>query len=307
MVALCLGEALVDLIERVSDPGNVLERAGGSPFNVACGLARLEHETMLGSWWARDAHGALIEEGLANAGVTIMPGSDGASRTTTAHATLDEHSNATYTFDIEWRLPAGATDQRADHIHVGSFGATEEPGASDVRAVLGANPQASVSYDPNVRPAIMAEPAVTVPLIEDIMARSTVVKASDEDVAWMYGVGAETEEGLDRVLTRWLELGPQLVVVTRGKAGAVGKWAGGKVSVPTWGTECVDTVGAGDSFMAGLISGLLDAGLLGRDRARLAAAETDVVRAILERASKNAGITVAHAGAYAPTRTELNA
>lgn len=308
MTTLCLGEALVDLIERRDQPGCVEERAGGSPYNVACGLARHGHDTMLGSWWAKDTYGELIAEGLRINGVRVMDGSDLASHTSTAKATLDENSNATYTFDIEWRLPEGADLQDADHIHTGSFGATEEPGASHVRAVIAANPEATVSYDPNIRPAIMAEPSVTVPIVEDIIAMSTLVKASDEDIAWMYGLENASEQELASVCQRWLDLGPDLVVVTRGGQGAVAMWKGSSdmVSVPTWGTQVVDTVGAGDSFMAGLISGLLDAGLMGRSPSPLAEASQDQIVAVLTRASHNAGITVAHTGAYAPSREELD-
>ncbi|MEW6886715.1 PfkB family carbohydrate kinase [Trueperella pyogenes] len=310
MTTLCLGEALVDLIERQDRPGDIEKRAGGSPYNVACGLARHGHETVLGSWWAKDSDGALISAELRANGVLVMNGSDTAPRTSTAKANLDENFNATYTFDIDWRLPVGAEKQPASHIHTGSYGATEEPGASSVRAVIAAHPDATISYDPNIRPAIMAEQSVTVPIVEEIIGLSTLVKASDEDIAWMYGEHASaSEEALAEICRRWLSLGPSLVVVTRGSEGAVAMSQGSEamIAVPTSGTDVVDTVGAGDSFMAGLISGLLDAGLLGESARPLSEATAEQIVAALVRASKNAGVTVAHTGAYAPSRAEIDA
>jgi fructokinase len=109
------------------------------------------------------------------------------------------------------------------------------------------------------------------------------------------------------VLRRWAKLGPSLVVVTRGAEGVVfGVTTGELASAPTMATGVVDTVGAGDSFMAGLLSGLSAAGLTGTDgRARLASATLADVRPAVERALACAGLTVARAGAYAPSLDEL--
>lgn len=96
---LCLGEALIDVISRAGAPTE--EHVGGSPLNVACGIAQLEHPTLIGSWWGRDAHGKMIEEHLGAAGVGIVSGSDGAARTPVADAQIDEDGQASYTFDLD--------------------------------------------------------------------------------------------------------------------------------------------------------------------------------------------------------------
>jgi fructokinase len=139
--------------------------------------------------------------------------------------------------------------------------------------------------------------------VEEIVALSDVVKPSDEDIAWFY-----PDRTIDDVVADWLALGPSLVVVTRGAKGATFAVQGADpVLASSADVEMVDTVGAGDSFMAGLLSGLLDAGLLGGEDARVKlgqATPADVLPAV-QRAIATSGVTVSRAGAYAPTRREL--
>ncbi len=294
---LCVGEALIDAVTR---DGQVVEHVGGSPYNVACGLGRLGHDTTLAAWIGRDARGAAIEAAAAASGVRLAPGSDGARRTPVAHARLDAAGAASYTFDVEWDLPALPAD--ADHLHVGSISTTIEPGGGKVLAAV-RDATGTVSYDPNVRPTIMGEPGAVAERIAALMAASDVVKASDEDAAWLHpGVP------LDEVARRWLASGPALVVLTRGGAGA---WAwladGVRREVAPVPGPVVDTVGAGDSFMAGLLSGLLDFGYLGGRAAgvRLREATWPEIEPALRRAVLTASLTVGRAGAYGPTRDEL--
>ena len=191
------------------------------------------------------------------------------------------------------------------HVHTGSIAATLEPGASAVLPTIQrARPNATISYDPNVRPSLMGDPHEVRGKIEALIGLSDVVKASDEDIAWLYdGVP------LPEILRLWGQLGPALIVVTRGGRGAVVGlgMAGELTSVDALGVEVVDTVGAGDSFMAGLLSGLLDAGLLGgiHGRERLRSALLADVRPAVDRALGCAAITVSRAGANPPHRAEL--
>lgn len=299
---LCLGEALVDIVVR---DGQVLgEHVGGSPYNVACGLQRLGHPTTLACWLARDERGERIIDAAEAQGLALAPGSDGAQRTSTAQAVLDEQGSASYEFDLDWALPPLGGLGGVAHVHTGSIAATLEPGGSQVvDALRQVRASATTSYDPNARPAIMGSPDEVLGRIEELVALSTVVKASDEDVAWLYP-GAE----LDDVLRRWQSLGPVLVVVTRGGEGSRALLADGTLhDVVPLAVTVADTVGAGDSFMAGMLSGLLDAGLLGSAAAaeRLRAAGWDQVGPALARAAATSGATVARAGAYAPSRDEL--
>lgn len=298
---LCLGEALIDVI--IKNEGQA-EHVGGSPLNVACGLARLGHDTQFASWWGRDARGDRIAEHLTAHGVTVLPGSDGASRTSTALAKLDATGQASYEFDLDWQLPQ-LPPGFGGHLHTGSIAATLAPGADDVlAAVRGMAERTTISYDPNARPAIMGSASAVLPRIEELIGLADLVKASDEDLAWLY-----PDLPVDAVARRWLDARPGLVVITRGSAGASAWLAAEPDSCEVAGRRvpAVDTVGAGDSFMAGLISGLLDASLLGSTDAktRLRQSRWADVRPALDRAAATAALTVSRQGAYSPTRAEL--
>ncbi len=301
MRILTLGEALIDVVE---DGDLRSEHVGGSPLNVAAGLAALGHECVLGTWFGKDARGEAIREYAERAGVHVMPGSDGAARTSVAYARFDQWKKATYTFDLLPDLAPVADPETYGHIHTGSIAATLEPGGSKIvralRAALG-----TVSYDPNIRPDLMRSPEIVRPRIEEIIGMSTVVKASDEDVAWLY-------PGVDvgYVMNDWLALGPALVVITRGAAGSAAllRAEGAVIEVAPRRVTVADTVGAGDSYMAGLISGLIDAGFLGSSAAAdsLAAATWDEVESAVARATRTSSLTVGRFGSYAPKRDELD-
>jgi fructokinase len=298
---LVIGEALID---RVRDTdGDVAEHPGGSPANVAVGLARLDHPVDFATRLGSDTRGERIANHLARHGVALTPGSTSAASTAVAEAHLDASGAAEYTFDLLWDLHRVDVPVGVGHVHTGSIAAVLEPGAEAVVDTLrSARDRATVSYDPNLRPDIMGDLDHVRERVEEIIALADVVKASDEDLAVLYPGQAVPE-----VLRRWAGLGPSLVVVTRGAAGVVfGLTTGELASAPTMATGVVDTVGAGDSFMAGLLSGLAAAGLTGPEgRTRLAAATLADVRPAVERALACAGLTVARAGAYAPSLDEL--
>ncbi|AXH97602.1 carbohydrate kinase family protein [Ornithinimicrobium avium] len=301
---LTLGEALVDVVVPHGG-GERTSHVGGSPANVAVGLASLDHDSRLTAYLGQDEEGRRVREHLLDADVVLTPGSDGAPRTSTATALLDEFGAATYSFDLLWDV-APQDLHGVGHLHTGSIGAILEPGASTVLSTMSrARRTATVSYDPNCRPSIMGDPHAVRSRIEECIGRSDVVKASAEDVEWLYG----SDVGMDEVAALWGRLSPSLVVVTRGGDGAVVHVAGPDVTVELEPVTVavVDTVGAGDSFMAGLLSGLLDAGVLGsaEARERLRHADLDDLAPALRRAVACASWTVARAGAAAPTRADL--
>lgn len=300
---LVVGEALVDIVHRTD--GSIDEHPGGSPLNVAIGLARLGHEVQFAARFAPDPHGELIRQHLAREPLlSVTAGSDQASRTSTAKAYLDADGAATYEFDLVWDVGAALDEKPIGHLHTGSIAATLAPGAADVLAAARrARRTGTVSYDPNARPSLMGRPEQARLHIEDFVALSDVVKASDEDLAWLYPGRSPRE-----VLAQWIAGGVGLAVLTMGGQGAAAMTADGSwVPVPAGQSSVVDTVGAGDSFMAGLISGLLDAGLLGEPeaRVRLSEAGPQGVSPALVRAARCAEITVSRAGANPPTRAEL--
>lgn len=299
---LCLGEALIDA---VSANGLVTEHVGGSLLNVAAGVARLGYPASIGAWWGKDIRGDRLAQAAADAGVMVEPGTDGASHTTVAFATIDADGHATYTFDIEWALPALTDLESVTHLHTGSIAATLEPGGSQVvKAVRAVRPHATVSFDPNVRPALMGSPNEVVARMEEFVAAADVVKASDEDLAWLYP-GTPIED----VMRRWVSMGPAMLVATRGPWGAYAVLANNRdmMVIDQVDVQVADTVGAGDSFMAGLIAGLLGADLLGsaEARERLRQAQWTDVQPALHQAVVTSSITVSQAGAYAPTPGEV--
>ncbi|HET6666355.1 MAG TPA: PfkB family carbohydrate kinase [Intrasporangium sp.] len=312
---LVIGEALIDAVAiadrrteddgGTGDDGGTVEHVGGSPANVAVGLAALDHSVSLATWIATDDHGNRIADHCHERGVELTPGSQGAPFTSVAHATIDGTGGATYRFELEWQLAAvpGLTDY--DHVHTGSIAAVLEPGGGAVRDTLRmARPTATISYDPNVRPALMGDPVEARQIIEECVALADVVKVSQEDLAWL-----RPGEAVDDVLADWAGLGPIVIVVTRGDQGAVLRLTrtGETHVAPVPPVTVVDTVGAGDSFMAGLVSGLLDTGLAGGPAARdrLGRADLAAVVPALERAIATSRLTVGHPGAHAPTRADL--
>lgn len=302
--ALVIGEALVDVVRRAD--GSVTEHPGGSPMNVAIGLARLGRGVDLLTWFGADERGASIAAHLAASRVAVVPGSDSADHTSVAAAVLDATGAAAYEFDLTWQVPEHWASPAAAPlvVHTGSIGAVLEPGGADVARILEAHrTSATLTYDPNVRPTLMPPPAQTAALVEHLVGLSDVVKVSDEDLAWL-------EPGTDPLdhARRWATLGPAAVVVTRGGEGAVVVTATDlEVEVVAPAVTVADTVGAGDSFMGGLIDGLWTAGLLGAEhRGALRAAGPEVWRAVLERCARIAAITVSRPGANPPTAAELD-
>jgi fructokinase len=303
MRTLVIGESLIDVVSRPD--GSAQEHVGGSPANVAVGLARLGHDVGLATMIGRDERGTRIADLLDGEGVVLTDGSVGRRTTSVATSTLDATGAATYSFDLSWELDAGQPLDGLAHVHTGSIAGTLEPGASAVLSILqNARAGATISYDPNARPSLMGDPHDVRAKMEQLIGLSDVVKASDEDVAWLYD-GAP----LSDILRLWGLLGPTLVVVTRGDKGAViGLSTTGELSsIDAPAVEVRDTVGAGDSFMAGLLSGLLDAGLLGgvQARERLRSASLADVQPAVDRALACAAITVSRAGANPPRLAEL--
>lgn len=304
---LVVGEALVDVVREPGDARDGAEsnaRPGGSPLNVAVGLARLGVPVVLHTRFGSDPHGVIIAKHLEESGVPLTPGSVDSRDTAVAEATIAADGSATYRFDITWDPAPVSVATPPIAVHTGSIGAVLEPGARLVQRLLAdSRDNATISYDPNVRPALMGEHDAARTSVEGLIEVSDVVKASDEDIGWLYP-GDEVAD----VLARWLALGPSLVVATRGGAGADALAASGAVHVEAPVTRVADTIGAGDSFMAGLIAGLADRNLLGGDRRdALRAISAQALVEVVTVAARCAAITVSREGADPPTRDDLRA
>jgi fructokinase len=299
---LVIGESLVDIVLAPERPP--VEHPGGSPANVALGLARLGVATQLLTRIGEDARGRAVRRHLEASGVHLVGGSVTESfPTSTATARLDAAGVARYEFDLVWTLPKTAGTGQARAVHTGSIAATLQPGADDVlRLVEEAAGRSLVSYDPNARPDLMGDPRAALARIERIVRAADVVKVSDEDLAWLIP-GADPVQ----VAETWRARGPALVVVTRGGEGAVGVLASGVVEVRAPEITVADTVGAGDALMAGLLDGLDGVGLLAAERvAELRALPARDFAPLLEHAVRIAALTCTRPGADPPTRDDLS-
>jgi len=294
--ALVIGEALIDIVRRPGSPP--VSHPGGSPMNVAYGLGRLGVPTTLATQIGADAHGDDIAAHLRAAAVDLLPGSVAAAATSTATALLDANGAATYDFDLRWELPA-LTLPAATLIHTGSIAAVLRPGAAEVHTVFTTAPVGTLlSYDPNVRPGIMGSRAEVVSAVEGLSAAAHIVKMSDEDAAWLY-----PGRSLDQIARDYLDAGVALFAVTRGGDGARLSAGDTTVELAADAVTVVDTIGAGDSFMSGLLYAIL------ADRAVEAVLQNAVQAADLDRLGRialaSAAITVSRAGANPPTVAEL--
>ena len=300
-----IGESLVDIIDDPRGTAGRQTHPGGSPLNVAVGCARLDLRTKLVTHFAEDPHGQLIADHLRSNGVEATVG--GSLPTSSALATLDDTGAAEYTFSISWdingaSIPALAAVESSLHVHTGSIATILAPGNKAVRGLIeAARPHATVSFDPNCRPAISRDVDAARREAEDFVAASDIVKASDEDLRWLY-----PDRRLDDSIAAWLELGPALVALTRGADGPVLLTRRGRVDLLGEAITVADTVGAGDSFMAALISGLAQLDALGAAaRPRLRDITTAELHSLAAYANRAAAITCSRPGANPPGLADL--
>jgi fructokinase len=256
-----IGEALVDLVE---DPagGGQREAPGGSPFNVAIGLARLGNRTSLMARLSEDRYGLLLRSTAAAEGIDLRAAPRAAERATVATATVDAAGQVTYEFDMDgtadWQWTAAelrALNPGTELLHFGSIASWTPPGDARIAGLVGAlraRDGMLISYDPNIRPAVFGGRDRGIETVERSVRDAHVVKASREDVEWLYPATDPAD-----VAARWNRLGAKLVVVTDGPDGATA-YRGTRAPLhrPGRRVTVVDTIGAGDAFTAGLLTGL---------------------------------------------------
>jgi fructokinase len=302
---LVVGESLIDVV--IAPDGSRAEHPGGSPANVAVTLGRLGHAPTLLTRIGDDAAGRLVGDWLRASGVELDPRSIAAGTATSqAVARLNQAGAASYDFDIRWDLPVADVGP-VDLVHVGSISATLLPGSRSVAAIVEeVRSHAIVSYDPNVRTALITDPDRTRAAIEALAAAADVVKVSDEDLGWI-DAAARPED----IARRWLAEGPALVIITRGADGVTAFTAAGPVSVGAPPVRVVDTVGAGDTLMGAFLAGLADHGVLDRregvtPRQRLDDLAPPEIEELLRFSVAAAAVTVSRAGANPPWPDEVH-
>jgi fructokinase len=305
-----VGEALLDMVQPVPG-GSYTAIPGGGPLNIAIGLQRLGCPTQMLARFSTGAMGRLVREHAERNGLGLDHSVWTDDLTTLAFASLDPVGRASYDFyvhgtaDWGWRpSDLASLPSSAQAIHSGSVAAFLQPGADVILDAWERERAAGtrlVSFDPNVRPALVGARADAVDRVERFVRASHVVKASDEDLEWLY----PQTDSID-ALERWASSGPALVVMTRGPDGCLAYLANGDaVAVSGVPVEVVDTIGAGDSFESGLLSGIADAGFL--DPRLLPDLDVETVRSVLGRAVTVSAMTCQRVGANPPTRAELEA
>ena len=311
-VVAVAGEALVDFVP-AGGAGLFRAAPGGSPANVAVGLARLEVPVRLLARIADDLLGHRVRAHLEGNRVDLSHAVRAAEPTSLAIVAVGPGGVVEYDFRVEgtadwqWRDAelAGALDGEVVALHAGSLALTMPPGADVLGRLLDRAGQAvTVSYDPNCRPLLMGSPGAVRGRIEALVGLADVVKVSADDLAWLLpGQPAE------QVAEAWLARGPSLVVVTLGPAGLLAATPeAGLVRRPGQVVEVADTVGAGDACMAALLAGLHRRGLLGAARRpALRALDAATLAGLADEAVLAAAITCTRSGADPPTAAELRA
>lgn len=304
---LCCGEALIDMLPRETTLGEkgFAPYAGGAIFNTAIALGRLGVDTGFFTGLADDMMGDVLRETLRGSNVDFSYCAITARPSTIAFVKLVD-GHATYAFYDEGTagrmiteadLPAIGDDCEA--LHFGAISLIPEPCGSTYEALMAREQgERVISLDPNIRPGFIKDKASHLARINRMAAMSDIVKFSDEDLAWF---GLEGDE--DTLARHWLHHGAKLVVVTRGADGAVGYTANHKVTVPSEKVTVVDTVGAGDTFDAGVLASLKMQNLL--TKTQVASLSEDQIAALLALGAKAAAVTVSRAGANPPFAHEI--
>src|SRR5947209_9771402 len=304
---LVSGEALIDLIPDPEADGRYDAVLGGSPYNVAIGLARLGGRAAFVSRLSADPNGEALAAALAAAGVDLSLAARDPKPTPLAfvmRGTAQTGSRYSFyldgtSFDGVWPFPA-IWPQGARHLHVGSISALDARHGERVLAQLEmAREHASTSFDPNVRPLVTPDRAAVVALAERQARLASFVKASEEDLEWLY-----RGRPLEETLQAWAATGPRFCVATLGGEGALAYCGRERLEIPPRRVEVVDTVGAGDSFMSSLLFVMDRDGALG---AGAAPPSRDQLGGWLDFAARASAITCTRKGSDPPTLAEVEA
>jgi len=309
MILVC-GEALIDLFVGAPSPIGLSAEAvaGGSPFNVAIGIGRLGRAVAFLSTLSEDTFGVFLAGKLAEAGVNSSYLQRCPNPTTLSVVATSSSGEPRYSFyapdsaDRALRpetLPSSLPAE-VKAIAAGSYALGVEPIASAIETLLRRESGfRAISLDPNVRPRVVGDLKIYRERFEGLLAHAHIVKASDEDIHLLY-----PGEDLVSVSRSWLQRGPKLVIVTRGARGPLAVFGTSLIERSAPGVDVVDTVGAGDTFHAGLLSWfdvndlLTPQGMVGLSEAQVAAA--------LDFAAAAAAIVCTRRGANPPTWDEVN-
>ena len=316
---MVIGEALIDLIESKAQSGSYQAVVGGANANVAIALARAGTSQQLLARISSDSFGQKIRTRLEDNGVGLDYAIDAPEATSLAIASIGPSGGAKYSFYVEgtadWsftreELPTAAklSEIGAKALQFGCLTMALGPGNKVIEAWAAEFFKAgslTLSHDINVRPALGFDAAVEKERVERINSISQIVKASDDDINWLYGLQAGSN--VDEIAWGWIGASEQIVFVTRGADGvSIYRKERTRIDVPSRSVQVQDTVGSGDTFCAHMLSGLLAIDALGEAPSqKLAAVTNDQLVQITKVAAIAASITCERVGAEPPTSQEL--
>jgi fructokinase len=290
------------IIDLIPDAEGVrIPHVGGGAANTAKALARLGHDVQFIDGISSDKYGQMSRNELLDDEVKLDLALMSDKPTCTAEVTLAANGSASYVFRIDETATFGfsldwlpdPSRHRPQVLYIGSLVTVIEPGADVLYDwAIRVAEFAPIVYDPNVRPSVMGDRERYQGSVEKWAAISSVIKVSDDDLAWLYPGQQHAD-----VTKRWISDGAALVVVTRGADGLVGFTADGSVEVPGVKVEVADTVGAGDTVGAIIVEAMIEKGILNLTG--------DTLKAVLNRAAVAAGITCSRKGAQPPYKHEL--
>jgi fructokinase len=303
---LCCGEALIDMLPRQSAGGEAAfaPYAGGAVFNTAIALGRLKADAGFFCALSDDLFGAQLRMELDASGVdhSLSPAVD--RPCTLAFVTL-VNGQARYAFYDSGTALRGMTEadlptlpDSVQALFFGGISLVGDPCGAAYATLCAQAGDRVVMLDPNIRPGFIRDEAAYRARLDAMLARADIVKLSDEDLHWLMGAGDVA--GLASALRA---RGPQVVIITEGADGARAFYAGGVVQVAAKRVAVVDTVGAGDTFNAGVLASLAASGAL--TRAGVAALDAATLTRALELGAAAAAVTVSRAGANPPFAHEL--
>ncbi|APE44490.1 carbohydrate kinase [Sulfitobacter alexandrii] len=306
---LCAGEALIDMlpIAGAAEQGGFRPHVGGAVFNTAIALGRLGVPAGMLTGISMDRFGAMLASALEENGVDTAHVARVDRPTTLAFVELKQ-GHASYLFYDENSAGRMLSPQElppvgegVSALYFGGISLACEPCADTYASLLaGMGDDRAVTLDPNIRPGFIRDEGRFRQRLDEMLARTDIVKVSDEDLAWLHPDPMPQRDKVAAVL----ESGPSLLVMTRGGEGAIAYTAqGDEVAVPAVPATVVDTVGAGDTFNAGVLASLSEQGLLRKDTLRRLSPEA--IGAALRFGARVAAVTVSRAGANPPWAREL--
>jgi fructokinase len=293
------GEVLIDLIPGAD--GVRIPHVGGGPANTAKALARLGHDVQFIDGISTDEYGVAARKELLDDEVKLDLALTSDKPTCLAIVSLDANGGASYefkidgtaTFDFDLKWLPDPSRYKPQVLHIGTLVTVIQPGADVLYDwAMQVAEFAPIVFDPNIRPSVMGDRDLYEAAVEKWAALSSVIKVSDDDMAWLYP-GQKYED----IAKRWINDGAALVVVTRGSNGIIGFTADGAEEVDGAKITVADTVGAGDTVGAIIVEAMIEKGIL--------ALTGDVLKATLHRAAVAAGITCSRKGAQPPYKHEL--